>query len=161
MRATLFTVVLVVSLAAGAGLVGVLSGRTLADAPGEYARGIDEGQRLGRAQARRAFRPGHPAYDAAVRRARDAAYAEGRRDGRRLGAERGRRTGVAAAFAGFEGGWDVDRWYAVTMTPGGRDGTDLRIGQRLELTRGRWYGLCSQTGGLCERPRTVASRRAQ
>jgi hypothetical protein len=160
MRATFFTVVLVVTLAAGAGLIGVLSGRTLADAPGEYERGIEDGERLGQARARAAFAPGRPAYDRAVRRARDTAYARGRREGRRLGADQGRRSGIAAAFAGFEDGWDVGRWYVVTMAPGGRDGTDLRIGRRVRMARGRWYGLCARPTGLCQRD-TRASRAAQ
>jgi hypothetical protein len=151
MRATFFTLLLVVTMAAGAGLVGVLAGRTLADAPGEFERGVRAGEQRGRTAAQRAFKAGDPAYDAAVRRAHRAGYAEGRRTGRRLGAERGRRTGTAAAFAGFDGGWDVGRWYVVAMAPGGRDGTDLRIARRVPVARGRWYGLCAQTVGLCQR----------
>ena len=72
MRAILFSLFVTVALAAAAGFVGVLAGRTLADAPGQYERGVDEGERLGRAEARAAFKEGDPRYDAAVSAARSA-----------------------------------------------------------------------------------------
>ena len=90
MRAILFSLLVTIVLAAAAGFVGVLAGRTLADAPGEYERGVDDGERLGRAQARAAFKAGNADYDAAVETARGSAgYAEGRREGATIGAERG------------------------------------------------------------------------
>ena len=126
----------------------MLAGRTLADAPGQYDRGVDEGERLGRAQARAAFKAGDADYDAAVEAARERGYAEGRREGASIGAERGRRRGRASAFAGFD--WDVGRWYLVNMAP---DGDDLRIGRRVPLRRGEWYGACRSraacAGGPC------------
>jgi hypothetical protein len=156
MRATLFSLFLTIVIAAGAGLVGVLTGRELADGPGEYRRGVDEGERLGRVQGRAAFAPGDERYDAVVRRARTAGYEEGRRKGVQAGAERGRRRGRAAVFAGFDGGWDVGKWYLVDIAPGSNS-SDVRIGGRVALRAGRWYGLCERPTGLCQR----VSRRTQ
>ena len=146
MRAILFSLLITVVLAAGAGFVGVLAGRILADAPGEYDRGVREGERFGRTQARAAFKAGDPAYDAAIAKVRSAAYAEGRREGATVGIERGRRKGLQSAFAGFD--WDVGRWYLVNIAP---DGAELRIGSRVPLQRGQWYGSCDKPSGLCRR----------
>ena len=154
MRAILFSLFVTVALAAAAGFVGVLAGRTLADAPGQYERGVDEGERLGRAQARASFKSGNPDFDAAVDAARRAAFAEGRRQGTSIGAERGRRRGRASAFRGFD--WQVGRWYLVNIAP---DGTDVRIGARVPLRRGQWYGACAEPSGLCRRKRTATVTR--
>jgi hypothetical protein len=154
MRAILFSLLVTISLATAAGFVGVLAGRTLADAPGQYERGVDEGERLGRAEARAGFKPGDQAFDAAVSRARRAGYAEGRRVGTTVGAARGRARGRASAFAGFD--WDVGRWYLVNIAP---DGTDVRIGARVPLRRGEWYGSCDRPSGLCRRARPGATVR--
>ena len=155
MRAILFSLFVSVTLAAAAGFVGVLAGRTLADAPGEYERGVDEGERLGRAQARAAFRSGDPDYDAAVAKAREAGYAEGRRVGASIGAARGRRRGRASAFAGFD--WGIGRWYLVNIAP---DGDQVRIGTRVPLRRGEWYGACAKPSGLCRRRLPTATRKS-
>lgn len=152
MRAVLFSLLVTIILACAAGFVGVLVGRTLADAPGEYERGVDDGERLGRAQARAGFKPGNADYDEAVSSVRQAAYAEGRREGATVGAERGRRKGLQSAFAGFD--WDVGRWYLVNIAP---DGAEVRIGSRVPLQRGQWYGACDQPSGLCRR--TTATTR--
>ena len=146
MRAILFSLLVTICLAAAAGFVGVLAGRTLADAPGAYERGVDDGERLGRAQARAAFKPGNADYDEAVIHARETAYAAGRREGATIGAERGRRKGLQSAFAGFD--WDVGRWYLVNIAP---DGTEVRIGSRVGLQRGQWYAACNEPSGLCRR----------
>lgn len=155
MRAILFSLLVTIILAAAAGFVGVLAGRTLADAPGEYERGVDVGERLGRAQARAAFKPGNPAYDKAVAGARSAGYAAGRREGASIGAERGRRKGLASAFAGFD--WDIGRWYLVNIAP---DGTEVRIGSRVRMQRGQWYGPCDKPSGLCRRTGDTTRRAA-
>lgn len=147
MRAILFSLLVTIALAAAAGFVGVLAGRTLADAPGEYERGVRDGERLGRTQARAAFKTGNADYDAVVKTVRQAAYAEGRREGATIGAERGRRKGLASAFAGFD--WEVGHWYLVNIAP---DGTEVRIGSRVPLRRGQWYGTCGAATGLCRRP---------
>ena len=146
MRAILFSLFVSVTLAAAAGFVGVLAGRTLADAPGQFERGVEEGERLGRAQARAAFKPGDADYDAAVDRTKRVAYDDGRRDGSAIGAERGRERGRASAFAGFD--WQIGRWYLVNIAP---DGEQLRIGTRRALRRGEWYAACKRPGGLCRR----------
>ena len=154
MRAILFSLLVTIVLAAAAGFVGVLAGRTLADAPGEYDRGVNVGERLGRAQARAAFKPGNPDYDEAVTGARQAGYAAGRREGATIGAARGRRKGLQSAFAGFD--WDVGRWYLVNIAP---DGTEVRIGSRVQLQRGQWYAACAKPSGLCRRGGTATVRR--
>ena len=155
MRAILFSLLVPIILAAAAGVVGVLAGRTLADAPGEYDRGVNDGERLGRAQARAAFKPGNRDYDEAVNSAREAAYEDGRREGATVGAERGRRKGLQSAFAGFD--WDVGRWYLVNIAP---DGTEVRIGSRVRLQRGQWYAACEKPSGLCRRSSETTRRTA-
>ena len=155
MRAILFSLLVTVSLASAAGFVGVLAGRTLADAPGEYDRGVDDGERLGRAQARAAFRPGDADYEAAVSLAREQGYTAGRKAGASAGAARGRARGRAAVFEGFD--WDIGRWYLVNIAP---DGDEVRIGARVPLRRGEWYGSCAKPSGLCRRAGpTVTTRR--
>lgn len=146
MRAVLFSLLVTIILAAAAGFVGVLAGRTLADAPGAYERGVRDGERLGRAQARAEFKPGNAGYDEAVASARQAGYAAGRHEGATVGVERGRRKGLQSAFAGFD--WDVGRWYLVNIAP---EGADVRIGSRVRLQRGQWYGTCDEPSGLCRR----------
>lgn len=154
MRAILFSLFVTVALAAAAGFVGVLAGRTLADGPGQYERGVDEGERLGRAQARATFKAGDPDFDAAIDAARSAAFAEGRREGTTIGTERGHRRGRASAFQGFD--WQIGRWYLVNIAP---DGADVRIGARVPLKRGQWYGACAEPSGLCRRKSAATTTR--
>ena len=148
MRPVLFTMFVCVVLAAGAAGVAYLAGRSLADAPAAYERGVDEGERRGRAQAREEFARGGEGYTALVAQGRRLGFAEGRRRGVDEGAQKGRARGQQAVFSGFD--WDVGRWYLVNMAPG-RNGADVSIGSRVELRRERWYGLCAEPSGLCRR----------
>jgi hypothetical protein len=150
MRAIFFSLLVTIVLALAAGMVGVLAGRTLADAPGEYERGVDEGERLGRIQAEAGFRPGNARFDRAVRTARESGMSEGRKAGAQLGAARARRKEREEIFAGFRGGWEVGEWYLVNIAPGG-DGTQVSIGSRIVLRKNTWYGLCDRPTGLCRR----------
>ena len=161
MRAIFFSLFLTIVLALAAGMVGVLAGRSLADAPGEFQRGVDEGERLGMVQAQAAFGPGNARYDKAVRTARESGVTEGRKVGAQLGAARARRKTREEIFAGFRGGWEVGEWYLVNIAPGG-DGTQVTIGSRIVLRDNTWYGLCERPTGLCRRvSSTRASRRTQ
>src|SRR5688572_22215964 len=112
MRAALFSMTITVVLAAGAAGVAFLAGRSLADVPAAYERGVADGERYGRAQGRAEFERG--AKRATIlAEGRRRGFEEGRRAGVAEGARRGRLRGRRAAFAGFDGGWDIGRWYLV------------------------------------------------
>jgi hypothetical protein len=158
-RSVLFSLFLTLALAGGAAGLAFVAGRTTADAPGHFERGVQEGERLARAEARARFAPGSEAYAAVLERGRRAGVAEGRRAGRAEGARRGRRTGRAAAFAGFRGGWDVGGWYLVAIAPAGDTGGDLGISARVRVRRGVQYGLCPGRSRICEsRPTATPAR---
>jgi len=151
MRSVAFSLIVTLSLAAAAAGVAFLAGRSFADAPGSFERGVQEGERLGQARMRAEFARGSDAYEAVFARGRRSGFAEGRRRGRAEGAARGRRSGRASAFAGFDGGWDVGTWYLISLRPAG-DGSDLAIGSRVALRRGEWYGLCGgRVAQVCHR----------
>ena len=151
MRSVAFSLIVTLSLAAAAAGVAFLSGRSFADAPGSFERGVEEGERVGQARTRAEFAPGSDAYEAVLARGRRSGFAAGRRAGRAEGKARGARKGRAAAFAGFDGGWDVGRWYLISLRPAG-DGAELSIGSRVPLRRGEWFGLCrGRAAQVCHR----------
>ena len=144
MRPAIFTTYLMVAFAVVVATVAFFVGRTAADAPGAFQRGVEAGEDRVRAQRTTAV-----ATDSgSVAQARREGFDEGRRRGRAEGAAEGRTRGRAAVFAGFDGGWDVGSWYLINVAP---KGGDLRIGSRVELRRDRWYGVCDKPGGLCRR----------
>ena len=158
MRAAAFTFFLILALAGAAASLAFLGGRAAADAPGAFERGVEEGERLGRARARAEFAPGAAGYRAVLERGRRSGFEDGRRAGRVEGVRRGRARGRAAVFGGFRAGWDVRRWYVVSLAPTGQG---IRISSRVALERGAWYGLCSGRTGLCRRgdePRRARAR---
>ena len=127
MRSVLFSLFLTLVLAGAAAGLAFIAGRTSADAPGNFERGVEEGERIGRITARAEFAPGSPDYEAALERGRKTGFDQGRRTGRAEGARRGRRSGRSAAFAGFEDGWEIGRWYIVAIAPAGEAGGDIGI----------------------------------
>lgn len=146
MRSTLLTLALTVLLAGAAATVAFLGGRATADAPGEYERGVRDGERAGRTALTAELRPGRPAYERLTRPARSRAYAAGERDGRAR-----RATATTNVFAGFAGGWTAGDWYLINVAAGERD--ELKIAARTLLRAGEWYGLCDEPTGLCRRTR--------
>jgi len=157
----LFSVTLIVALALAASALAFVGGRTAADPAGEYERGVAAGERLGRQEARAALAEGEEHYERIFARGRAAGVAEGRRSGRAAGLRRGRALGRQDAFGSFPGGWQVDRWYVVSVTRGD-DGARYGVGARVRVEPGQWYGLCD--GGrardrICQRLREGAGAR--
>jgi hypothetical protein len=149
MRSTLLTLVLTLLLAGAASTVAFLAGRATADAPGEYERGVTDGERLGRTAALADLEPGTDAYEKVTKPSRKRAYAAGFRDGKSEGRANGAQTARTAAFAGFDGGWEVGDWYLVNIAP--RDDAQIGIGARIELRKDTWYGTCAKPSGLCRK----------
>jgi hypothetical protein len=147
----LFSLVLVVSLSLAAAGIAFIGGKAAADPQGAFERGVDAGERFGRAQTQTAFAPGEEAYESILARGREEGAAEGRRAGRVEGVRAGRRDGRRDAFGRFPGGWEVGRWYLVNVAPG-RDGARYGIGARVIVDGGRWYAQC--------RGRSICQRRA-
>ena len=150
MRSVLFSLFLTLALAGAAAGLAFVAGRASADAPGQFERGVEEGERVGAAAARAGFRPGSDAYRIAEDRGRRAGFAAGRRQGRAEGARSGRRRGRTAAFAGFRGGWEIGRWYLVAIAPAGETGGELGFSARVPVRRGVQYGLCPRAERICE-----------
>jgi hypothetical protein len=143
--------VIAVAMAVMVGAAGYVAGRGTADVDGAF----DEGWAAGEASARQAANERYGEGGAGREAIRAAAYARGRAAGLRAGHRRGFaegrragiRTGEQAIFAGFEGGWDVGRWYAVRIAQG--EGVrGYTISSRIALVGRRSYGLCGG-GGLC------------
>jgi hypothetical protein len=130
--------VLAVVFAAGAAF---LLGRATAPAPkakGDYFAGLRAGEAQGR-QEGRALQAGaelpRNARDAA-RRAFDAGYAAGAND----------------VFAGYDGGWTMNRPWIVTLDPGTGQ-IVYRIDTRERIRPGVDYYLCPDGRSLCQQPR--------
>ena len=89
------------------------------------------------------YAPGQPGFEAI--------YAEGLREGRRLGRYEGLvagrrsgfRDGTLAALPDFPGGWRARHWYLVRLDPG-HDGARFRIAERVTIARGHQYGPCAK-----------------
>jgi hypothetical protein len=151
-RSALFSLTITVVLAAGAAMFGYLAGRTLADAPGAYDRGLRDGAK----QARVALRAEHAreadalAHDVQQRLRADAARA--RRRGVAAGVRRGEERARRALLASFPD-WQPGRWYLV------RAAGDTGFGASVPVAAGRTYGLCDEPPGLCSRRLTRAATR--
>src|SRR3712207_1546295 len=91
------TVTLVLALAAGS--FAFLAGKTAADPDGRFDQGVEEGERLARADLRTAYAPAGDGYRAIFERGRASGLRAGRAEGRRLGSQRGRTAGRDLAFA--------------------------------------------------------------
>jgi hypothetical protein len=130
---------LAVVLAVGA--VAFALGRATAPTPkakGDYFAGLRAGEAQGR-QEGRALQAGAelPGGERDVaRRAFDAGYAAGAND----------------VFAGYDGGWTMNRPWIVTLDPGtGR--IVYRIDTRERIRAGVNYYLCPDGRSLCQQPR--------
>jgi hypothetical protein len=152
-RRALVSTLLIVVLAFAAAGVAFLAGRLSADTPASYERGVD----VGRAQTEAEYARGSTRFAQILTEGRQDGIAEGRRQGRAEGARKGRSTGRTAVFAGFEGGWQVGRWYLVNIAPAD-EGEGVGIGARITLRKAQWYGLCARPSGLCRKVGTVAAR---
>jgi hypothetical protein len=142
------TVTLVLALAAsGLAFVG---GRHAADPVGQYERGVEEGERSGRAQLRSEYVEGTDAYQAIYARGRAEGVVAGRRQGRRAGTRLGRTAARDSAFEGFPTPWQIGGWYLVNIRPGD-DGARYAIGTRRPVRPGTWYRLCLGSS-ICRQP---------
>ena len=142
--------VIAVSMAVAVGAAGYVAGRGTANVDGAF----DQGWAAGEASARRAANERYGEGGAGREAIRQAAYAKGREAGLRVGRRRGyaagRRSGIRvgeqAIFAGFDGGWEVGRWYAVRIGHGeGMRG--YSIPSRVAISDRRAYRMCG--GGIC------------
>ncbi|HEX2086495.1 MAG TPA: hypothetical protein VHF89_12485 [Solirubrobacteraceae bacterium] len=138
-RAGTYTVI-AVSMAVAVGAAGFVAGRGTADVDGAF----EQGWTAGEAGARRAANERYGEGGAGRQAIAQAAYARGRADGVRAGRRRGlaagRREGIRlgeqAVFAGFEGGWEPGRWYAVRIAHGeGMRGYAISARRRLPERR--------------------------
>ena len=151
--------VIAVTMALIVGAGGFVAGRGTADVDGAF----DQGWSAGEASARKAANARYGRGGAGREQIRRDAYALGRTDGlkagRRRGFAAGRRAGLRvgeqAIFAGFDGGWEVGRWYAVRIGHG--EGTrGYSIPSRVQLAGGKAYELCGRT--LCSTGSPVSRR---
>ena len=148
MRSALFSLTVTVLLAAGAALLGLLAGRTLADAPGAYDRGLRDGAKQARValRAEQARESADFAHVIQERLRADAARA--RRRGIAAGVRRGEDRARRAFVAGFPG-WQPGRCYLVRAA--GPTSGEAAFGARVPVAAGRWYGLCDRPSGVCSR----------
>jgi hypothetical protein len=154
----IFSCTLIVALALAASGMAFIAGKAVADPAGAYDRGVAQGERLGRQQARASLRAGDAQYEAIVAEGRRAGLAEGRLAGRLSGIRAGRARAADAAFGAFAGGWDVGRFYVVSITRGDH-GARYAIGSRSPVEPGRIYGLCANDPRtVCQRPATTGRR---
>ena len=150
-QSVLFSFTITISLALAVGCFAFVAGRQAANPDGRYEKGVEEGERAGRAQARAEFAPGSDAYRTVLDRGRRSGFAEGIRAGRRDGTRLGRVAGRQDAFANFEGGWEIGQWYLVNIRPGD-DGARYAIGARVPVKRRSWYSVCRDVH-ICRRER--------
>jgi hypothetical protein len=148
-RAGTFAVI-AVSMAVVVGALGFVAGRGTA----EVDRAFDDGWAAGEASARHAanarYGRGGEGREAIRRGAYALGHAAGLKAGRRRGFAAGRREGLRlgeqSIFAGFDGGWQVGRWYAVRIGQG--EGVrGYSIPSRVALSGRRAYRLCG--GEVC------------
>ncbi len=146
-----FSLTITLCLALAAAGVAFTAGRQAANPEGRYEQGVEEGERVGRAQARADFAPGSDAYRAIFDRGRARGFDAGRKVGRRDGARRGRAVGRERAFGDFPDGWSIGRWYLVNIRPGD-GGAPYAIGARVPVRGKTWYGVCRKVE-ICRRRR--------
>ena len=143
---TFLSMSLVVVLALSAAGVAFVAGRHTVDTPASYERGVD----AGRAQTEALYARGSERFARIAAEGRARGREESRKQGFAEGMELGRSTARTAAFEGFEGGWQVGRWYLVNIGPA-REGDGVGIGARISLRKAQWYGLCDRPSGLCRK----------
>ncbi|HEV2813651.1 MAG TPA: hypothetical protein VGW10_10395 [Solirubrobacteraceae bacterium] len=153
-------------MAAVFGAAGFVGGRGTADVDGAFDHGWAAGEASTRRAANARYGEGGEGREAIRREAWAVGRRAGLRVGRRKGFAAGRRAGMdkgaQAIFAGFDGGWDPGRWYAVRIAHG--EGVrGYAISSRVALGARRAYRLCG--GSVCSaamraapvRPASVAS----
>ena len=146
-----FSLTITLCLALAAAGLAFVAGRAAADPEGRYEEGVEQGERLGRTQARGEFAPGSDGYRAILDRGRATGMRLGRREGRRIGARTAETAGRNRVFDDFAGGWEVGRWYLVNIRPG-QDGARYAIGARVEVRQGADYRICRRVH-VCRRSR--------
>jgi hypothetical protein len=151
-----------VAMALVVGAAGFVAGRGTADVDGAFDQGWTAGEASARDAANARYGEGGAGREAIARAAYSRGRSAGVRVGRRRGLADGRRQGIRkgeqSAFAGFDGGWRVGRWYAVRIGHGeGARGYSLPA--RVPLEGGRAYRLCG--GAVCSIARGPASSPAR
>ena len=142
--------VIAVAMAAVVGAGGFVAGRGTADVDGAFDQGWSAGEANARRAANARFGEGGAGREAIRQEAWARGHTAGLRSGRRKGFAAGRRAGMhkgaQAIFAGFDGGWDPGRWYAVRIAQG--EGVrGYPISSRVALGSRRTYRLCG--GAVC------------
>jgi hypothetical protein len=151
LQSVAFSLTITLCLAFAAAGLAYLGGKAAADPTGQYDRGVEDGQRQGRIQARVEFIPGSDAYEAVLAKGRARGFAAGRRVGRRDSAAPERARGMNAAFGTFPGGWEIGRWYLVNIRPG-TGGALYGIGARVPMREHASYRICRRVE-ICRRSR--------
>jgi hypothetical protein len=142
--------VIAIAMAVLVGAATFVVGRGTADVDAAFDQGWAAGEGSARGAAHLRYGEGGPGRAQIDRAAFARGRAQGLEDGRRRGFAAGRRAGLRKgeqlAFAGFEGGWRVGRWYAVRIGQG-EGALGYSIPSRVPLAGGRAYRLCGS--GLC------------
>ena len=139
MRVTrVWLVVCLAGVCAGAGLF--LLGRATAggEAPGSYARGVEDGRAAGVRDGRAEQEVRSLPADA--------------RKGAREAFDDGYLAGADDVFGGYDGGWALSQPYVITLRAGGA-GVTYRFASRVPLRAGVGYRLCPHSFRLCQEPR--------
>ena len=136
-----FSLTITLFLALAAAGLAFVAGRAAADPEGRYEHGVQEGQRMGRTEARAEFAPRSDAYRAIFDKGRAEGMRVGRREGRRAGAREFETAGRNDVFDRFDGGWTIGSWYMVNIRPGD-DGARYAIGARVPVRPGSTYRIC-------------------
>lgn len=151
MQSVAFSLTITLCLALAAAGLAFVAGHAAADPEGRYERGVEEGERIGRNQARADVAPGTDAYLAIFDRGR----ARGVRDGRAEGRRTGRRLATTAArdevFRRFGRPWEIGDWYLINLRPGD-NGARYAIGARIHVKPGTSYRICKKSY-ICRRAR--------
>ena len=133
------TITLVLALAASG--LAFVAGRAAADPEGRYEQGVEEGERLGRLQARADYAPSADGYRAIFDRGRIVGERKGRAADRSASLRRAEAAGRDRAFGDFPNGWSIGSWYLVNIRPGD-DGARYAIGGRVVVRAGSEYRIC-------------------
>ncbi|CAA9482454.1 MAG: hypothetical protein AVDCRST_MAG85-756 [uncultured Solirubrobacteraceae bacterium] len=149
-----FSLTITLCLALAAAGLAFVAGRTAANPEGRYEQGVEEGERLGRTQTRADYAQGSDGYRAIFDRGRVEGARSGRDAERRVGTPRLVAAGRNKAFAGFEGGWSIGRWYLVNIRPGD-GGAKYAIGARMLVRSGNDYRVCRRVSICRKRVRTT------
>lgn len=153
-------IALALAIAGAAGVGGYLMGagsKNLAAARGQgyrsgFRKGVAAGTLTGAVDARRDYLPGAPGYQSIA----SVAFARGKRSGELIGQARGQslgyQSGQDAPFEGYDGGWEIGRWYVIHIGSGSDVGSSSKysIPERVgPMIYGQTYGLCDSGNGIC------------